>query len=1113
MQKSKKIMIILLSISLFFVPATIIFADQSSELCCMPHSIYGRVYIDGELAPNNVRVNISFSNDNKSDIIDNDCGEYYIDFFGNEFEKGSFSVYYKQKWYTPKENTSIIINCNVVEYQRDLYIVTSQSQNIPPKKPFNPTPSDDDNHVELVDQTVEITVTAIDPDDDRLTVRFYNATNSQSSSLIGSKKLYCNQQIFSINWKNLSYGTKYQWYAVADDGENTNTSETWTFTTCPDPTSNTAPNKPTSPTPSHGESNVSLHNKTVNLTVTVSDPDGDSLNVTFYNESDEKIDSVLNVANGTTASLGWKDLAFNQTYSWYVMVNDSQLENQSDSWSFTTQRKQEESNESENHQPHCPKLINPFDKQQNVGLPPKLTVFVEDPDDDLLTVSFYDEQGNCLDTTKGKGQVSTDWNGLSYDSTYHWYVTVSDEQYTLQSATWSFSTQSTPDQTPFIPRMPQCPMPADDSKNVPQSTELRWNTCLNPDTYPTEFYTLYLGKNPSELTMVQNDLTQPCYQFNQSLINEYCTMGDTVYWQVNSTDEKGNYKRGPIWQFSIRTSEPEVVISDVSDGDNGLHITVFNEDQNTYAANVDYELTFIPLDDCTLYEPINNKSTGSVFRIAPRHSEIINSGEVIGYGHVNVQIKVGDETKNLACFVTMDHISILGEHQAPIADAGGPYSGYVHEPITFDASNSIDPDGSISLYEWDFDNDGIFEEKQTIPTFQHTFSIADKHSVRLRVTDVNDYQSVDTVTVDVFSEKNWLFLLYMDADNNLGDIANKDFQELIDAAPFAENVHILVLKDDLGPDNTRLYYIDSSHDSEMRLMPDWLDSEENMGNHTTLSDFLTWAYTYYQADNMFLTLWDHGDGWRGVCADETSNDYLNLSELDAVFSTGPFSDEKLNILGFADCSMATMATYYQLHEHTDFFIGSEQTGWGSTEKGLPWQFTHLIQQMNTTNHPSIVTINTVENMTHQINNSSLENKSHTWSVVRSNQLVQLQQCLDEIADGLLTVIENQETYKIEEIYQQTEQYGETIDLYHFIQQISNASFSSISSDLINQTVSQFTNTVISNQVHQGKGSDAISVTHAHGLAVYFPETYDSEYDNLKISTGQWDDFLRAYLGM
>jgi PKD repeat protein len=522
------------------------------------------------------------------------------------------------------------------------------------------------------------------------------------------------------------------------------------------------------------------------------------------------------------------------------------------------------------------------------------------------------------------------------------------------------------------------------------------------------------------------------------------------------------------------------------------------------------------LDDCTLYEPINNKITGSVFRIAPRHSEIIKSGEVTGYGHVNVQIKVGDETKNLACFVTMDHISILGEHQAPIADAGGPYSGYVHEPITFDASNSIDPDGSISLYEWDFDNDGIFEEKHTIPTIQHTFSIADKHSVRLRVTDVNDYQSVDTVTVDVFSEKNWLFLLYMDADNNLGDIANKDFQELIDAAPFAENVHILVLKDNLGPDNTRLYYIDSSHDSEMRLMPDWLDSEENMGNLTTLSDFLTWAYTYYQADKTFLTLWDHGDGWRGVCADETSNDYLNLSELDAVFSTGPFSDEKLNILGFADCSMATMATYYQLHEHTDFFIGSEQTGWGSNDKGLPWQFTHLIQQMNITNHPSIVTKHTVENMTHQINNSSLENKSHTWSVVRSNQLVQLQQRLDEIADGLLTVIENQETYKIEEIYQQTEQYGETIDLYHFFQQISNASLSSISSDMINQTVSQFTNTVISNQVHQGKESNAISVTHAHGLAVYFPETYDSydsEYDTLQISTGQWDEFLRAYLGI
>ena len=44
----------------------------------------------------------------------------------------------------------------------------------------------------------------------------------------------------------------------------------------------------------------------------------------------------------------------------------------------------------------------------------------------------------------------------------------------------------------------------------------------------------------------------------------------------------------------------------------------------------------------------------------------------------------------------------------PVADAKGPYYGIVNQPIIFDGSNSYDPDGTISLYEWDC-GDGFLE--------------------------------------------------------------------------------------------------------------------------------------------------------------------------------------------------------------------------------------------------------------------------------------------------------------------------------------------------------------------------------------------------------------------
>src|SRR6476469_2364533 len=56
--------------------------------------------------------------------------------------------------------------------------------------------------------------------------------------------------------------------------------------------------------------------------------------------------------------------------------------------------------------------------------------------------------------------------------------------------------------------------------------------------------------------------------------------------------------------------------------------------------------------------------------------------------------------------------------------------------VTFDASSSIDPDGTIAKYEWDFNSDGSFETNAgSNPKTTHTFSAEGDFDVRLRVTD------------------------------------------------------------------------------------------------------------------------------------------------------------------------------------------------------------------------------------------------------------------------------------------------------------------------------------------------------------------------------------------
>jgi hypothetical protein len=81
---------------------------------------------------------------------------------------------------------------------------------------------------------------------------------------------------------------------------------------------------------------------------------------------------------------------------------------------------------------------------------------------------------------------------------------------------------------------------------------------------------------------------------------------------------------------------------------------------------------------------------------------------------------------------------------APVADAGGPYSGDQGTDITLDASGSSDPSG-IASYEWDLDNDSTYETLGVNATFNS--AAAGVFTVGLRVTD-NDGDTATTL-VDV----------------------------------------------------------------------------------------------------------------------------------------------------------------------------------------------------------------------------------------------------------------------------------------------------------------------------------------------------------------------------
>ena len=73
----------------------------------------------------------------------------------------------------------------------------------------------------------------------------------------------------------------------------------------------------------------------------------------------------------------------------------------------------------------------------------------------------------------------------------------------------------------------------------------------------------------------------------------------------------------------------------------------------------------------------------------------------------------------------------------PFAWMGQAYSGEIGQPVQFDASGSYDPSGtSLTLYEWDFDGDGVFDLETTVPTATHIYDADFNNYVVVRVTGV-----------------------------------------------------------------------------------------------------------------------------------------------------------------------------------------------------------------------------------------------------------------------------------------------------------------------------------------------------------------------------------------
>jgi Clostripain family len=170
------------------------------------------------------------------------------------------------------------------------------------------------------------------------------------------------------------------------------------------------------------------------------------------------------------------------------------------------------------------------------------------------------------------------------------------------------------------------------------------------------------------------------------------------------------------------------------------------------------------------------------------------------------------------------------------------------------------------------------------------------------------------------------FLTYKALDNNLGVTLPQHINTLEKAGSNA-NINALAFTDDIGPKNTFRYYIRADKNDQEITSPYELANKAgdmNTGSGETLRRAIKWAFTEYPSRLRWLDVNNHGGGYYGIAQDDQKDDIIRLPELAKALKG---AGQKLDVLSFDACLMATAEVAFELRDTAKVMVASEDSSY------------------------------------------------------------------------------------------------------------------------------------------------------------------------------------------
>ena len=279
----------------------------------------------------------------------------------------------------------------------------------------------------------------------------------------------------------------------------------------------------------------------------------------------------------------------------------------------------------------------------------------------------------------------------------------------------------------------------------------------------------------------------------------------------------------------------------------------------------------------------------------------------------------------------------------------------------------------------------------------------------------------------------------------------------------------------------------------------------HMGDESSLKLFLDYLRDgYVNFDRRFLTLWDHGNSYRGFGSDSNFNhDELSMDEIGSAFVNS--RPGKFDLIGFDACLMASVEVAKVIEPHAEYMIASEEL-----EPGHGWLWSAVIQHYAQEDSILEAGMGMVDNFIQDVHGYDTDGK--TLSLLDLEEYDRLVAALNLVISAYAQQLRFNDEYSNSLKYGQTNvrSYGEeergdsraSIDLMHFARLLAEDPPNAQIGSSLNELMDAIDDFVVHSK-HDG------SRPNSYGVAIDAPENTDAEYSAYKINE-TWLDFQQAY---